>query len=202
MNTVKEILYGNTRCYLINNRIMVDTDWAGTLQSFFKCIKAEGIKLNDIKYLFITHFHPDHMGIAQELSEFGIKIVVFEEQKEYIHWSDHIFERDNRVTFKSIDERNVQLISCADSRGFLESVGVFGEVLYTPGHSDDCISVVLDNGIAIVGDLPPLRLAPTYNDEKLKHSWNEILSKKLHLIYYGHAQADRIENIKSLKEIT
>ena len=35
MNTVKEIMYGNTKCYLINNKIMIDTDWAGTLQNFF-----------------------------------------------------------------------------------------------------------------------------------------------------------------------
>ena len=201
MNTVKEIMYGNTKCYLINNKIMVDTDWAGTLQKFFRCIKEKYLEIKDIKYLFITHFHPDHMGIAQELAELGIKIVVFEEQKEYIHWSDNIFAKEKNTAFKSIDEDNVQVISCLDSRNFLESTGVFGEVLYTPGHSEDSISVILDNGIAIVGDLPPLYTVPAYNDEKLEHSWNNILSNNLHSIYYGHAASDSIENIKSLNDI-
>ncbi len=27
---VKEIKYGNTKCYVIDHKIMVDTDWAGT----------------------------------------------------------------------------------------------------------------------------------------------------------------------------
>lgn len=201
MNTVKEIMYGNTKCYLINNKVMIDTDWAGTLQSFFKCIKEENVRLKDIKYLFITHFHPDHMGIAQELAELGIKIVVFEEQKEYIHWSDNIFAKDKNLTFKAIDEDNVQVISCLDSRNFLESIGVFGEVLYTPGHSDDSISVILDNGIAIVGDLPTLYSVPAYNDKKLEYSWNNILSNNLHSIHYGHAKGNNIENIKSLNDV-
>lgn len=141
------------------------------------------------------------MGIAQELAELGIKIIVFEEQKEYIHRPDVIFARDTRLTFKRVDESNVQLISCLDSRKFLESIGIWGEVLYTPGHSDDSISVILDNGIAIVGDLPTLFSVSAYNDEKLEHSWNNILSNNLHLVYYGHAKAERIENIKSLDDI-
>lgn len=118
MNNVKEIIYGNTKCYLINNVIMIDTDWAGTLQNFFKCVKQKNIEIKDIKYLFITHFHPDHMGIAQELAELGIRIVIFEEQKNYIHFSDKILEKDKRLNYKCIDENNVLIMSCSDSRTF------------------------------------------------------------------------------------
>ena len=73
------------------------------------------------------------MGIAQELAELGIKIVVFEEQKEYIHWSDNIFAKDKNSTFKSIDEDNVQVISCLDSRNFLEEIVEIVGVRYE-GH--------------------------------------------------------------------
>lgn len=201
MNTVKEIMYGRTRCYLINENVMIDTDWAGTLKDFFKCIKESHVEIKDIKYLFITHFHPDHMGIAQDLAELGIKIVVLEEQKEYIHYSDNIFKKEKNKSFKPIDEDDVQIISCFESRKFLERIGVFGEILYTPGHSDDSISFILDNGIAIVGDLPPLNSVLAYNDEKLEHSWNDILSNDLHWVFYGHAVAENVENIKSLNDI-
>ena len=95
------------------------------------------------------------MGIAQELAELGIKIVVFEEQKEYIHWSDNIFAERKNTAFKSIDEDNVQVISCLDSRNFWKVLVFLEKFFYTPGHSEDSISVILDNGIAIVGDLPP-----------------------------------------------
>lgn len=61
---IQEVKYGNTKTYLIKNEpncILIDTDWAGTLPMFFRKIKDLGIKLSDIKYLLITHYHPDHM---------------------------------------------------------------------------------------------------------------------------------------------
>ena len=69
MNEVKKLKYGNTKCYCINNKVLIDTDWAGTLSAFFRCIKENHIELKEIKYLIITHFHPDHMGIAQEIAD-------------------------------------------------------------------------------------------------------------------------------------
>lgn len=201
MNRIKELKYGNTKCYLINNKVMIDTDWAGTLQRFFKCINQENIVLKDIEYLLITHFHPDHMGIAQELADLGIKIIVFEEQKDYIHYSDNIFQKDNKINFKSINDDNISILPCTDSRRLLESVGVFGEILHTPGHSEDSISIILDDGIAVVGDLYPLYSVPAYNNKKLEKSWNNILSHNIHLIYYAHAEKNKIESIKSIDDI-
>lgn len=192
INTVKEITYGRTRCYLINDIVLVDTDWAGTLQKFLRCIKVNNIELKNVKFLFITHFHPDHMGIAQELAAFGIKIIVFDVQKEYIHWPDAIFAKDKICNFKCIDENNVQIVSCSESRNFLKELGISGQVIHIPGHSDDSISIILDEGIAIVGDLPPLYSVPAYNDEILERSWNKILSFNPHKVYYGHAKEDII----------
>jgi len=34
-------------------------------------------------------------------------------------------------------------------------MGLSGEVIHTPGHSDDSISVFLDSGDAFIGDLQP-----------------------------------------------
>ncbi len=94
MNDIRELKYGNTRCYCINKKLLIDTDWAGTLPDFFKCIKENDIEVREIEYLIVTHFHPDHMGISQELIELGVKLVAFWEQREYIHCSDNIFTKD------------------------------------------------------------------------------------------------------------
>ena len=67
---VQQIKYGNTNTFYISNGqggISVDTDWAWTLSAFYKTIKSKDIKLEDIHYLIITHYHPDHMGLAGEL---------------------------------------------------------------------------------------------------------------------------------------
>ncbi len=198
---IKILKYRNTNCYLLYKKILVDTDWAGTLQYFYKCIKQNNVAMREIEFLFITHFHPDHMGIAQELAESGIKIIVFEEQREYIHSSDKIFEKEKNNGFKPIKEENIIVIPCADSRRLLQSVGIKGEVIHTPGHSDDSISILLDEGVAIVGDLYPIHSVAAYDNEELENSWNMILAHKVELVYYGHAKPDNIKDIHSLTDL-
>ncbi|MDY2864116.1 MAG: MBL fold metallo-hydrolase, partial [Oscillospiraceae bacterium] len=68
---ITELKYAKTNTYLIKGKdkyILFDTDWAGTFPLFCKSLKKLGIKVQDIGYLFISHFHPDHMGIAQEIA--------------------------------------------------------------------------------------------------------------------------------------
>ena len=65
-----KLRYGNTNTFFISETdggLLVDTDWAGTLPQFFKAIKAAGIEMKTITSLLITHYHPDHMGLAGEL---------------------------------------------------------------------------------------------------------------------------------------
>ena len=184
---VQLLKYGNTNCYYIkgkNGSILIDTDWAGTLQAFYR--KAKELGITKIDYLLITHFHPDHMGIAQEIIDsFNAKLLVIDVQKSYIHCSDEIFKKDNKIKFYPIDTNPV-IISCKESRIFLKNLGINGEIIHTPGHSDDSISVILDEGIAIVGDLYDLHSAEAFDDEKINNSWKEILKHRVKRICYGH----------------
>ncbi|EHJ53204.1 MBL fold metallo-hydrolase [Streptococcus macacae] len=56
-----------------------------------------GIRVEDIAYLLITHYHPDHMGLAQDLMNLGIQLLVMDVQKDFIHQSDSIFEKEGRA---------------------------------------------------------------------------------------------------------
>ena len=184
---IQLLKYGNTNCYYIegkNGSILVDTDWAGTLQLFYSKIKELNIK--KIDYLLITHYHPDHMGIAQDIiKNMNTKLLVIDVQKDYIHSSDKIFEKDNKVHFNPINTEPL-IISCEESRKFLNELGIDGEIIYTPGHSDDSISLILDEGIVLVGDLYDLNSASEFNDEKINNSWKNILSHNISKICYGH----------------
>ena len=44
----------------------------------------------------ISHFHPDHMGIAQEIADYGPVIVITDFQKNYVHSSDGILTKDSK----------------------------------------------------------------------------------------------------------
>lgn len=197
---IQLLKYGNTNCYYIvgkNASLLIDTDWAGTLQAFYKKIKELNIK--KIDYLLITHYHPDHMSIAQDIIEMGAKLLLIDVQQDYIHSSDIIFQKDKNIRFKPINAEPV-IISCEQSRVFLKELGINGEIIHTPGHTDDSISLVLDEGTAFVGDLYDLKSALSFNDDKINNSWNKILSHNISKIYYGHHE-QAISNIKKIEDI-
>ena len=125
------------------------------------------------------------MGIAQNIIDMGTKLLLIDIQKSYIHNSDKILQRYKNIEFKPINTEPV-IISCKESREFLSGLGINGEIIYTPGHSDDSISLILDNGSAFTGDLYDLNSAAAFNDEKINNSWIKILSYNISKIYYGH----------------
>ena len=160
--------------------------------SVTKCDRAyiidvfKKLDITKIDYLLITHYHPDHMGIAQEIIDnMNAKLLVIDIQKDYLHCSDKIFEKDKKSKFTPINTEPL-IISCEESRKFLSDLGIDGEIIYTPGHSDDSISLILDDGIAIVGDLYDLNSASAFNDDKINNSWKSILSHNISKICYGH----------------
>lgn len=188
---VIELKYGNTNTYLIKGKgkyVLFDTDWAGTFELFCREIKRNGIGINDIAYLFVSHFHPDHMGIAGQLAEMGIQIVVLDLQKDYIHFSDAIFAKENGTKYVPIDDAGVVWLTIESSRSFLEEIGVHGEILATPGHSDDSISLWLDDGSLLVGDLNPLYELPLHEGTPIAETWNSLLKRNPTTVYYGHAK--------------
>ena len=170
----------------------MDTDWAGTLPSLFRKLKESNITTESIRYLMITHYHPDHMGIAAELMDLGVKLVIFDVQLPYVHFSDSIYAKEKNRAFKPIDESKALMMTCAASREFLVKLGIWGEVIHTPGHSEDSVSLILDDGTAIVGDLPPYSALAAIDDEKIQNSYKNILSHGVSRLHYGHMVSESV----------
>lgn len=186
-----ELHYDNTNTYIISSDkgvIMFDTGWAGTLQRFYQELGVKEINLRDIDCLLISHYHPDHMGIAQEIANQGVKLVVMENQVEHIHDSDKVFEKDKRSTFVPIHDEEVRVLAFAESREFLQGLGIRGCIIPTPGHSEDSITLVLDEEAAFVGDLYPLYELELHREPGVQESWKLIKSFQPKKVYYGHAK--------------
>ena len=179
--------YGNTNTCYIDGGLLVDTDYAGTLQGFYRALKSCGIQIKDIRYVLATHYHPDHMGLIGELMKQGVRLLLLDTQYDHVHFSDKIFEKD-KLYFEPINETAATVITCAESRAFLAGLGISGEIVSTPSHSPDSISVILDNGCCIVGDLEPMEYLEAYDDnEPLKCDWEHILGFAPKRIIYAHA---------------
>ncbi len=181
--------YHYTNSYLIltnNGWLMFDCDCAGTLGALYKALKAETISLGEVNYLLISHFHPDHAGLAQDLKEMGVGLIVMEEQRDFMHVQDAIYAKSNDNFFKPIQEKGNRYLPCAQSRSLLAELGLSGEVLHTPGHSEDSVSLILDKEAVFHGDLPPYEQAETLHNIKISTSWAAIMEKQPAMAYAGH----------------
>lgn len=188
---VNRLKYGNTNTFFIRGtkgNLLVDTDYSGTLPLLYKELKKNNIKLCDITYVLATHYHPDHIGLVSELMEKGIKLLLVNTQLEYVHFSDEIFNRDARKKYTSINENEAVIVSCEESRAFLRNLGIDGEILSTPSHSNDSISLILNDGSCFVGDLEPMEYLDAYNENtKAKDDWKLVISHNPRMIFYAHA---------------
>ncbi len=189
--------YGNTNTFYVPGTpggLLIDTDYAGTLQAFFRALKMNHLELDDISYVLPTHCHPDHVGLIGELQKLGVRLLLIDTQLATVHFPDEIFGRDKHLRYVPLDEKQAAVISCDESREFLRSIGIEGEIISTPSHSEDSVSVILDCGDCFVGDLEPCEYLDGYDDNlQLQKDWDQIRNMKPKRILYAHANEKILE---------
>ena len=77
------------------------------------------------------------MGLISQLMGQGVQLILFDVQRGSVHFSDPIFAKDRRLHYVPIEEENAVKLTCSAGRDFLKKLGIQGEVLHTPGHSED-----------------------------------------------------------------
>lgn len=71
MNIVN-VGYLSCNYYLVEQdrkRLLIDVGWPGTLPKLAASLRGKGMVLGDLNFLCITHYHPDHAGLVQELKD-------------------------------------------------------------------------------------------------------------------------------------
>ena len=127
------------------------------------------------------------MGLIPDLMKLGVRLLLIDMQRDFVHFSDSIFARDG-LPFEQIDEKQATVIRCEESRQFLSGIGISGEVIAVPSHSPDSIALLLDSGDAFVGDLQPYEYLDGYDgDDAAKADWTRIHGFQPERIFYAHA---------------
>jgi glyoxylase-like metal-dependent hydrolase (beta-lactamase superfamily II) len=88
---------------------------------------------------------------------------------------------------------NVDL-SAEESRRFMLSIGVSGEIIYTPGHSEDSVTLILDEGIAFTGDLTHPMAVTEDSRSQVELGWAKIRTYGVKTIYPGHGPVQHVES--------
>lgn len=184
---IVNIGYRSTNYYVLADtapRLLIDAGWPGTLATLQHTSTRMGLRLADIPYQLVTHYHPDHAGLAEELKRLGVRLLVLDTQlagipllRTYVKPQDHYTE---------IQLTGNTLLTTAASRAFLAGIGVAGEILSTPGHSDDSVTLVLDEGAAFTGDLTPPSMVPPDPVDRAYQSWQRLRALGVHTVYPGH----------------
>jgi len=169
-NRVKifQVLSGRSNAWLVlaeDKIILVDTGKAAGWNRLVRNIGLAGKEIHQLDYLFLTHTHFDHCQSAARIrNESGCKIMVsknaissalngYTTLPQGTFFTTRLIARLGRKIGKrrfgygpfepdiTIDKDCTLGLPASDIR-----------IITTPGHSQDCISLIINNELAIVGD--------------------------------------------------
>lgn len=211
---------GINTCYIIKDEgaVLIDGAPFKEVSSFIEVLESHGMKPEEIRMIILTHGDFDHVGGAKELKELtGAKLAIHENDRENLekgifHWPEGttVWGKLSRSMLKPLLKKKVAIsvakadIVLDDNGLSLKDYGINGEIVYTPGHTDGSISVLLNSGDAFIGCLAhnnfPFVLKPSLpiyaKDIKLlKKSWEKVIGLGAKTIYPAHGKSFPVEKI-------
>ncbi|HEY3317145.1 MAG TPA: MBL fold metallo-hydrolase [Coriobacteriia bacterium] len=144
---------------------LVDTGFVGHSRKVLRAIRDLGRRALELELVVVTHAHADHFGALSELGEHAefdvgchslsasaLAAGTAEVSPGLTPWA-RAYERLARVSLPLLGLRGaVATVDLSDGLR-LHDRGLPGSILHTPGHTTGCISLLLDDGSAFVGDL-------------------------------------------------
>lgn len=140
--------------------IMVDTGSPGETSLILRKMAAMGLNIQDLALIVHTHAHTDHCGCSADLKkQLNSPIAVHRsDAQSFSNGADAPIVPISRLGrclmpfLKGGYPAAAIDILLADEFD-LSPYGVEGKIIATPGHTPGSVSVILDNGEAIAGDL-------------------------------------------------
>jgi glyoxylase-like metal-dependent hydrolase (beta-lactamase superfamily II) len=183
----------------LDGQLLIDPGWPHCLHELKSGIKETGLRLSSVRYAIATHAHPDHAGGLQTLKRLcGVRLLVHERQVGALDDLNAFFERKPDPGFEPIVIGGEDIVVGTPNRAALAAIGVRGEIVETPGHSDDSVTLVTDEGWAFTGDLTRPDMVPDESAAAVIASWKMILARGAAWIYPGHGGpigADTVEEM-------
>lgn len=207
MNTY---VYSSSKGY-----IMIDTGYEHRLKDVESKLDRKGIKLSDIKYVFLSHAHDDHAGFLNELlsKNTDLKVIMSDKSMLTLKRGQNSFEGGCSMGIAWIFCKFMGLVGKAEHRfpvvedkyddrfmeiteankAELEEI-LQGKILFTPGHTADSISLKVGNvifcGDAAMNDFPSIKRLSIWIEDKIdfEKSWDMLLAEDADTIYPAHGR--------------
>ena len=224
-NHFQRFKLGFTHCYLLpcpEGYLLIDTSYSHYYNLFKQTLERLGIPLFQIKYLFLTHHHDDHCGFAALLvQECGCRIIAHHKallplkrgesesgifpvnrRIKVIFGLFRLFHREFKFPPLTLSDNDILIEQ--DNTEVLKAIGLEGQILSTPGHTNDSISVILSTGQAFIGDaamnfLPGsgIHYRPIYieDTQEVYESWKKLKRTGAKILYPAHGAPFPIERL-------
>jgi glyoxylase-like metal-dependent hydrolase (beta-lactamase superfamily II) len=152
---------------------LVDPGPSTSVESLQSGLRAQGLSLDDVSAILLTHIHLDHAGATGVLVRRKPDIEVFVHERGATHLSDpsklvesaaRYFGPANMERFWGeivpVPEDRLHLLKGGER---VEAGGRPFDVLYTPGHASHHVTFFdRESGIAFVGDAAGMRIDDGY----------------------------------------
>ena len=212
MAFVKQYESGISNGFFIVDRdvIAVDTGAESDEIAIQRVFRETGVEPSSVKLIVITHGHVDHFLNLSALKtmtrapvlchKLAAPYLIEGRPPDIVARSDLgqlIIDRQIETGPPIVGIPKVTPDIIIEGKTCLRPWGVNGYLIPTPGHSRGCISVVLDSGEAIIGDMfvqvpeidqpcPAFFTYPGGMDGELIQSLKSLLEIDIHTFYSGH----------------
>jgi hydroxyacylglutathione hydrolase len=230
VDATRTLRMGPTNCYLMKSTdgyLLIDTSLPQYFQQFLDELGSMRVELDEIKCLLLTHSHDDHAGFAAEIRKrSNCRIIVhknavssleagtilnvgrFLNRQAQITMSLYNWTKRRNFEYSPLTFDDKDIIVGDNDGDALKKIGVDGRILYTPGHTDDGISIVLASGEAFVGDVCMSNLGFLHyrpieiSDLNLVfRSWQTIIDNGAKMIFPGHGKPFAVDELIRYKKI-
>jgi hydroxyacylglutathione hydrolase len=190
--------------------ILVDAGMSGQTDRAIDALAAHGVAPQDVRLILITHGHLDHFGGAKALrARTGAPIAVHAKDADALRGGQNLSEAKATTWWSALMMRAGARMAMSNADAVLEpdivfdapwrldDYGIAGEVIHTPGHTPGSVTLLLDSGEAIVGDLAmgsilfPKRATPPLIAWDLDRNWaslRAVLDRHPTTIYITHGR--------------
>lgn len=195
-------------CYIVSYKeknVLIDTSVKAERKAIVKNLKK--YKLDKLDAIFLTHSHTDHAGNAKYLSNiYSCPVFIYEQGLNNIKngicsipkgvnfFGNAICFLSNRPPFNNfIEFDEFEKAEALTDNTVKYYLGADAKLAYTPGHTQDSVSIIIDSKIVIMGDCAVNffgnKYPPFADDEKLlKNTWGELIKINAELYCPSHGK--------------
>jgi glyoxylase-like metal-dependent hydrolase (beta-lactamase superfamily II) len=206
---VQPVKFGHPNVYFIKTNdgyILVDVGMPNLEDELELVFEKAGVDPESVHLIILTHGHMDHVGsIAHARQITGAKVLCHQSFAEHLENGDiepavpqnftgrllNVMTGLSGTTFEGVTPDIV-----VEKEFHLGEFGISGKIIHTPGHSPSSISIILDNGETLVGDLireerpGEIGLGMFYEDsDAVLQSIQRIAAFNPRIIYLSHGTA-------------